>query len=71
MRDKLKPVVLAVTSALTLAVCQPAAATSLESFPAPASDPSTWYTIGQKEVADAKKLTRNNRQAKNVIFFYR
>jgi len=47
----------------------PASAASQDLFLSPTSNASTWYAAGHKEVADAKKLVRNNKKAKNVIFF--
>jgi len=69
MTAKIKPVVLAVTSALTVLAALPASAASQDLFLSPTSNASTWYAAGHKEVADAKKLVRNNKKAKNVIFF--
>lgn len=69
MSKSFNPLVLAMTGALTAVITLPAVARTPDQFPAPPSDPGTWYAMGQKEIADAKKLARNNRQAKNVIFF--
>lgn len=58
----------ALAAALTAGLSM-AAQASPDSFPAPASDRTTWFAAGQKTVADAKARVRNGRTAKNVILF--
>lgn len=70
MTSQIKPLVLAVSGAMTLALSLPlSAAPSPDKFPAPASDATFWYEKGNLEVVDAKKIKPNNRVAKNVLLF--